>query len=520
MARVPEEDCERSQAARPAWRLGALLLGPVLFAVALWGIPAQADLSPAGKRVLALAVLMAWWWITEAIPVPATALLPLVFLPLLKVQPIRDVASCYADSTIFLFMGGFFLAVSMERWGLHRRLALHVIRLVGSNPRTLVLGFMVATAALSMWISNTATALMMYPLALALIAHLGHGGRALEERSYARLKIALMLGVAYGASIGGIGTLIGTPPNLIFAAQLARLFPEAPPFGFLEWMKVGLPFVLLFLPLSWLVLTRLVFPLGKESVAQGRQLVKEELARLGRPSRGEWLAGMVFLLTALAWVSRADVDFGAVRIPGWATLLGVGALVNDATVAMAAAVLLFLLPVDLGRREFVLDWQTARGIPWGVLILFGGGIALAGAFESCGLAAWVGHRLSLLRTLPPLVFVVMVCLTITFLTEVTSNTAVASIFIPVLAAAGVAVGIHPLLLMIPGAISASCAFMLPVATPPNAIVFASGHVSIPQMARAGVLLNFLGVILVTLVVFLVAVPAFGIKMGTLPTWAH
>lgn len=520
MALVAEENGERSQPARAAWQLAAMLLGPVLFVVALWGIPAQADLSLAGRRVLAVAVLMAWWWITEAIPVPATALLPLVLLPLLKVQPMREVASCYADSTIFLFMGGFFLAVSMERWGLHRRLALHVIRLLGSNPRTLVLGFMAATAALSMWISNTATTLMMYPLALALLAHLDQASSAVGEQSSARLKTALMLGVAYGASIGGIGTLIGTPPNVIFAAQLARLFPDAPPFGFLDWMKVGLPFVLLFLPLSWLILTRLTFPLAKESVAQGRQLVREELARLGRPSRGEWLVGVVFLLTALAWVSRADVDLGSKRILGWATLLGVGTVVDDATIAMAAAVLLFVLPVNLGQRVFVLDWQTARGIPWGVLILFGGGIALAGAFESSGLAAWVGGRLSLLRPLPPLVFVVMVCLTTTFLTEVTSNTAVASIFTPVLAATGVAVGIHPLLLMIPGAISASCAFMLPVATPPNAIVFASGQVSIPQMARAGVLLNFLGVILVTLVVFLVAVPAFGIKMGTLPAWAH
>jgi sodium-dependent dicarboxylate transporter 2/3/5 len=468
--------------------------------------------------VLALAVLMAWWWITEAIPVPATALLPLVLLPLLRVQPMGQVAACYADSNIFLFMGGFFLAVTMERWGLHRRLALQVIRLIGSNPRTLVLGFMVATGALSMWISNTATTLMMYPLALALILHLEQTGVA--EHSHARLKTALMLGVAYAASIGGIGTLVGTPPNVIFAAQMARLFPNAPPFGFLDWMKVGLPFVLVFLPLTWLLLTRVLLPLGKAGVVEGREVVREELARLGPPSRGEWLAGMVFVLTALAWVTRSDLDFGGVRLPGWATLLGIGAQVNDATVAMMAAVLLFVLPVDLRCRQFLLDWQTARGIPWGVLLLFGGGIALAGAFESSGLASWVGHKLSLFRSLPPVVFVMVVCLVITFLTEVTSNTAIATIFTPVLGATAVAVGINPLLLMIPGAISASCAFMLPVATPPNAIVFASGHVSIPQMARAGVLLNFLGVIVVTLVVYLVAVPAFGIKMGMLPTWAR
>ncbi|MBC7186130.1 MAG: SLC13/DASS family transporter [Calditrichaeota bacterium] len=496
------------------------MAGPVLFLGVLWGVPAGADLSAAGHRVLALAALMAWWWITEAIPVPATALLPLALLPVLGVQPVREVAASYGDSNIFLFMGGFFLAVTMQRWGLHRRLALHVIRLIGSNPRTLVLGFMVATAALSMWISNTATTLMMYPIALALVLHLDEGSAPEDARARARLKTALMLGVAYAASIGGIGTLIGTPPNIILVAQLTRLFPKAPTIGFLDWLKVGLPFVALFLPLSWLLLTRVVLPLGKQGLGGGRQAVRQEIERLGRPSRGEWLVGLVFVLTALAWVWRSDVELGAVHIPGWASLLGLGAKVNDATVAMVAAVLLFVVPVDFRRREFLLDWETARGIPWGVLLLFGGGIALAGAFESSGLAAWVGHRLSLLRSLPPLVLVSLVCLVTTFVTEVTSNTAVASIFTPVLGATAVAVGMHPLLLMIPSAISASCAFMLPVATPPNAIVFASGHVSIPQMARAGVLLNLLGVILVTLVVYVVAVPAFGIKMGVLPTWAR
>jgi sodium-dependent dicarboxylate transporter 2/3/5 len=337
----------------------------LLFLGVLWGVEAGADLSAAGHRVLALAALMAWWWITEAVPVPATALLPLALLPVLGVQPAREVAASYGDSNVFLFMGGFFLAVTMQRWGLHRRLALHVIRLIGSNPRTLVLGFMVATAALSMWISNTATTLMMYPIALALVLHLDEGSAAEEAPARARLKTALMLGVAYAASIGGIGTLIGTPPNIILVAQLTRLFPKAPTIGFLDWLKVGLPFVVLFLPLSGLLLTRVVLPLGRGSLGGGRQAIRQEIAQLGRPSRGEWLVGLVFVITALAWVWRSDVEVGAVRIPGWASLLGLGAKVNDASVAMVAAVLLFILPVNFRRREFFLDWETARGIPWG-----------------------------------------------------------------------------------------------------------------------------------------------------------
>ncbi|MDZ7412881.1 MAG: DASS family sodium-coupled anion symporter [candidate division KSB1 bacterium] len=511
-------DGDQAAVARRLWKWCALAAGPILFVGVLWGLRGTMGLEPAAHRVLALGALMAWWWITEAVPVPATALLPLVILPALRVQPMHEVAVSYGDSTIFLFMGGFFLAATMQRWGLHKRLALHVIRLMGTNPRTLVLSFMIAAAALSMWISNTATTLMMYPIALALVLHLGEGSAAVDERQRTRLRTALMLGVAYGSSIGGIGTLIGTPPNLIFVAQLRRLFPQAPAIGFLDWMKVGMPLVVLFLPLSWLVLTRIVLPVGKERIAGGREVLAQELAKLGRPSRGEWLVAGLFVLTALAWVGRADIDLGFLRIPGWAGLLGVGGTVNDATVAMTTAVLLFALPVDVKKGQFLLDWETARGIPWGVLILFGGGIALAGAFEHSGLATWVAERLRSLGSLPPVLLTMLVCLTVTFLTEVTSNTAIASIFMPVLGAAAVAVRMNPLLLMVPGAITASCAFMLPVATPPNAVVFASGYLTIPQMAKAGVLLNFLGVILVTLVVYAVAIPAFGIKVGQVPAW--
>ncbi len=509
---------EKGDPKYPYWKWGALVAGPILFVAILWWLPGSLGLERPARRVLALAVLMAWWWITEVIPVPATALLPLALLPMLGVQPVQEVAACYGDPTVFLFMGGFFLAVAMQRWGLHRRLALHVISLLGTNPRTVVLGFMIAAAGVSMWISNTATTLMMYPIALALVAHLGEGSSVADRKRRAHLRTALMLGVAYAASIGGIGTLIGTPPNLIFAAQLRRLFPQAPTIGFLEWMKVGIPLVVLFLPLSWLVLTRVALPVGRERIEGGREVVEKELAKLGRPCRGEWMVGTVFVVTALGWVGRADIDLGFLHIRGWASLLGVGSSVGDATVAIIAALLLFALPASLEKGQFLLDWHTARGIPWGVLILFGGGIALANAFEHSGLAAWVAGELRLLGALPPVLLTAAVCLVVTFLTEVTSNTAIASIFTPVLGAAAVAVGMNPLLLMVPGAISASCAFMLPVATPPNAVVFASGQVTVRQMAKAGLLLNFLGVFLVTLVVYTVAVPVFGIKIGQVPAW--
>jgi sodium-dependent dicarboxylate transporter 2/3/5 len=306
----------------------------------------------------------------------------------------------------------------------------------------------------------------------------------------------------------------------VFASQLNQIFPDAPEIGFFQWMKVGVPLVIFFLPLAWLFITRIALPVKKDKLSGGRELIDSEISKLGKASKGEKLTLLMFIMTALGWIFRQDIQFGLFTIPGWSRFLGKTAFVNDSTVAIFAAVLLFVIPVSLKKGQFLLDWDHARRIPWGILILFGGGIALAGGFEVTGLAMWVGSKLELFIHMPTILLILCVCLMLTFLTEVTSNTAISTIFMPILAATAVATKLHPLLLMVPAAMSASCAFMLPVATPPNAIVFASGNVTVPQMARTGFAMNLLGAILITLLVYSVAIPVFHIVIGALPKWAY
>jgi sodium-dependent dicarboxylate transporter 2/3/5 len=408
--------------------------------------------------------------------------------------------------------------MAMQKWQLHRRLALHIVRLIGASPRRLVLGFMCATGFISMWISNTATTMMMYPIALAVILQLTPEQEGGFTPAHINFRTCVMLAIAYAASIGGLGTLIGTPPNIIFAGSVRKLFPEAPPVDFLQWLAFGVPLILLFLPIAWLMLTRLLFPVAADLFTGGRDLIDIEIKKLGRMSIGERGILVIFLLTALAWVFRVDLELGFATIPGWASRLGLAEKVSDATVAMIAGTVLFFIPVSFRRGEFLLDWPTAVKIPWGVLLLFGGGIAMSAGFKSTGLSTWLGERLATLGDWPPLAMIITVCLVVTFLTEVTSNTATATIFMPIMAATAQALHLHPFLLMIPAAISASCAFMLPVATPPNAIVFASGYVTVPQMARAGIWLNLIGVVLVATILYLLVVPVFQIDFSSLPSW--
>jgi len=484
-----------------------LVLGLLLFAVLL-ARPAPPGMTPEAARAAAVALLMATWWITEAIPIAATALLPIALYPLLGVMGGKATAKAYGDHNVFLFMGGFFIAMAMQKWNLHKRIALAIVSVVGDSPRTIMLGFMCATAFLSMWISNTATTMMMIPIAIAVLS------QAAEEVRKGSFAPALMLGVAYSASIGGLGTLIGTPPNVIFAGAVEKLFPEMGEIGFLRWMTAAVPLVVLFLPITWIYLTRVAFrvPSGRDCrVAGGKSAVRQELAALGKMSRGERYTLTVFILTALGWAFRRDIDLGAFVIPGWSDLLGIADLVTDATVAIFAAIVLFALPVDLKKGEFALDWNWASRIPWGVLLLFGGGFALAASFRETGLDQWVGDWLKAAAGLPTVLLMLLVCLMMTFLTELTSNTATASMAMPVLGSTAAVAGLNPLLLMIPATLSASCAFMLPVATPPNAIVFGSGSVTIPQMARTGLGLNIIGALLVTGVTYCVAVPVFGIS---------
>jgi sodium-dependent dicarboxylate transporter 2/3/5 len=496
-----------------------LLLGLPLFFLLLW--PALTPgLSEAGRRLLATSGLMAFWWITEAIPIPATALLPMCLYPLLGILPMTEVTRNYGDETIFLFLGGFLIAMAMQRWHLHRRLALHIVRLIGAAPRRLVLGFMCATAFLSMWISNTATTMMMYPIALAVILQLASEPGDGLTAAHKNFRTCMMLAIAYAASIGGLGTLIGTPPNIIFAGSVRKLFPEAPPVDFLHWLAFGLPLIVVFLPLAWLLLTRLLFPVTSDLFTGGRDLIAGEIKKLGRMSAGERGVLVIFLLTAFAWIFRVDLELGFLTIPGWASRLGLADKISDATVAMIAGTLLFLIPVNFRRGEFLLDWATAIKIPWGILLLFGGGIAMSAGFKSTGLSFWLGERLAGLGDWPPLAMILAVTALVAFLTEVTSNTATATIFMPIMAATAQALNLHPFLLMIPAAIAASCAFMLPVATPPNAIVFASGHVTVPQMARAGFWFNIIAIVLITATVYLLVAPVFQIDFLSLPAWAR
>jgi sodium-dependent dicarboxylate transporter 2/3/5 len=481
----------------------------------------------------AMTALVGCWWIFVAIPIPATSLLPMLLLPLLGILPIRAAAAPYADPYVFLLVGGMTIALGIERWGLHRRIALHTVRVIGTGRATIVLGFMVASALLSMWIANTASTLMLLPIAMAVVAALSELGDESSEKSRANFAAALMLGIAYSANVGGIGTPIGTPPNLVFKGQIARLFPDAPEISFGFWMLLFVPLIVVFVPAMWLVLTRVTCRFDSGGFHAGRRVIRTEIAKLG-PLRGPETAMLIiFAVTALLWMTRS-IPVGDDANYGWAWLVESwlsaddgaphrfhAGYVHDTSVALAMALLMFIIPAGRdgsGRRQFLMNWETAQRLPWGILLLFGGGFAIAAGFQASGLSLWCGKAFAELPITNPIVLTAGTCLMITFLTEITSNTATTQVMLPILARVSAAVGIHPYLMMLPATASASCAFMLPVATPPNAIVFGSGKVSMGQMVRTGIILNFIGVILVTLVIYLVAKPLLGISLDTLPTW--
>ena len=485
----PEADVPTSL----AFRLGGLALGPGLFLAVLLG----ADLgAPKRTATAAVAVLMATWWITEALPLAITALLPLVLFPALGVQPAKDVAPAYTNSIVFLFIGGFLVALCMEKWNLHRRIALGILARSGARPAGVLAGFMIATAFLSMWISNTATAMMMLPIGLAILVKWEELRGGSPRRAFA---IALMLGIPYAASIGGVATLVGTPPNMSLAGIHAQSFPDAPRIEFARWMLYATPLALVFLVATWAFLAWRMRGADEDRGAPplDTSMVREELRRLGPMTRPEGLTLAVFVGVAIAWITRAPLQLPGVTLPGWSTLLPAPKMVDDGTVAIAAAVLLFLLPSGHKPGERLLDGAILPKLPWGIVLLFGGGFALADGFQASGLSLWVGENLKLFAGLPTWALIALVCLVITFLTEVTSNTASAQILLPLLAALAIELDIDPLLLMAPGAISCSCAFMLPVATPPNAIAVGTDRLRMGDMVRAGVWLNLLGVALVT-----------------------
>jgi sodium-dependent dicarboxylate transporter 2/3/5 len=477
-------------------------------------------MSGEAQKTLAVTVLMAFWWITEALPIPATALLPLILFPFLKVDSAQEVSRQFGNRNIFLFMGGFFLAAAIEKWGLHKRIALKAVSLLGTSPKKIILGMMMGTALISMWISNTATTMMMLPIAVAIAKHAESLYTDSDVELIYTFRTALLFGIGYAASIGGIGTLIGTPPNIIFASQVHILFPDAPEISFFHWFLVGFPLVVLFLPIAWFYLTRIAHPVHVKTLPGGKALIRDRLKALGPMGRGEKYVLCVFFLTAFGWMFRRNIDLGVFTIPGWSNILGIHETVHDSTVAIFSAILLFMIPVDFKEKGFLLDWKTAVKIPWGILLLFGGGLALAHEFQATGLAQWIGSHMNALEVIPLLIAVLAVVFIIDFLTEVTSNTAVTSIFMPVLAVTSISMGVHPYLLMVAGTIAASLAFMLPVATPPNAVVFGSGYISLPQMAKTGFFMNLIGMVVTTIIVYALAVPIFHITLSRLPDWVQ
>ncbi len=483
----------------------ALAAGPALFLLVLllWTPPAGHPHAPAAAG---LALWMVAWWITEAVPLAATALLPLAVLPLAGAMSGKEIAAQYVNHVIFLFLGGFLLAAAMQRRRLHERLALHVLLRFGRfGARGLVAGAMAASWLLSMWISNTATTMMMTPILLAVLA-------GLPKEREERLAAPLLLGAAYAASIGGVATLVGTAPNLSFARILEIQFPHAPEIGFADWMRVGLPVSAAMLLVAGLAM---VLRAPKGALAAGREAIRARLAALGPMQPEERRVLAVFALTALAWITRRDLDLGAFVLPGWAHLLPEPGLVNDGVVAAIAAVALFVLPARDGR---LLDARAFAELPWDVVLLLGGGFALAYAIRTLGLASWLGEALALAH-LPAFGWMLAVGYLVVLLTEVTSNTATAETLLPIFAAAAVALHVHPLALMLPATMACSMAFMLPAATPPNAIVFGTGRVPIRTMVRHGALLALAAPLVIALVLALVAPATFG-PLAHPPAWAR
>jgi sodium-dependent dicarboxylate transporter 2/3/5 len=494
-----------------------LFLGPGLFLILVLFFDLEPG-KPIVTRMAAIAVLMAVWWITDAIPLFATALVPLVLYPLLGILSTKATAPIYVNSTIFLFLGGFIIALSMEKWNLHKRIALLIIRTIGSGPSRIVLGFMVAAAFLSMWISNTATAIMMLPIGMAIISQMEAGFGSEETHN---LTLGLMLGIAYACSAGGMATLVGTPPNLAFARIFSITFPTAKPIEFGSWFFLALPLSVAFVVVIWVFLTKIFYRVPAH-VTIDKSIVDKEYKSLGSMSYEERIVLVIFTLTAVLWVFRKDLVLGFVSIPGWSNLIPHPKLIDDGTVALFMAMLMFFIPTRSAEADtptLIGGEHVVDNMPWGIVILFGGGFALAKGFQTTGLATLIGQNFAGIGQLHPIVMVLIICFTMTFLTEVTSNTATTQMILPILASVAVQNQINPLLLMIPATLSASCAFMMPIATPPNAIVFGSGRIRIADMAKTGIIINLIGVIMVTLLYF-IGPAIFNIEPNVFPEWAQ
>jgi sodium-dependent dicarboxylate transporter 2/3/5 len=467
------------------------ILGPVVFFLMLLMGDAQQAMDPVAWRTAAIGLWMAIWWATEAIPVPVTAFLPIVAFQPLGITTMSEATRHYANPVIYLFLGGFILALAMERCNLHRRIALAILDRTGTDGKRLVGGFMFVCALLSMWMTNTSTTMMLLPIVLSVITVMLDNVPDLSPKAKTDFQVAMLLGLAYSASIGGLATLVGTPPNALLAGFMAENYDIH--IGFAQWMIVGIPVSLLMLPLAWFALTRFLYPVNIPANDAVDRHLHELKRQMGPMTAAELRVACVFFVVVACWMLRPLV----------AEKLGITGL-SDAGIVMTAAVLLFVLPARELGSERLMTWDEVGRLPWGVLVLFGGGLSLAAAVSGSGLALWLGESLAPLGALGTVVLVVAAVALVIFLTELTSNLATTATLLPVMGAIALQVGVPPLLLTVPITIAASCAFMLPVATPPNAIVFATGTLKIPQMVRAGIFLNLVGIVIVTLIGMVVA----------------
>lgn len=499
---------------RKIWQKIGFYLGPVLFLIMFFFQPSnviegggKGTMTPEAWKVASCAVWMAIWWVTEAVPIPITSLLPIPLFFLLNVsnstpKSTQDILAPYADPVIYLFLGGFILAIGMEKWNLHKRVALNIIRVIGTKPSQILLGFIVATAFISMWASNASTTIMMLPIAITVIDLIKSKTDESHKKQIENFAIAMMLCIAYGASIGGLGTLIGTPPNALMKAFFDKNGIDS--INFANWLYFGITLLFIAIPLTYFIIVKLVYPVKLDEIPGTKEIIEEEIRKLGKMTRAEALTLSVIVLTASAWIFRGAYE----HVPYIKNNL------KDGVIAMTGGLALFIIPVDWRKNKFLLGWSDMKAIPWDVLLLFGGGLSLAGAVDRSGLSLWMGDwTKGFLEGQTNIILIVFVITAIVlFLTEFTSNTATITLFLPIGFGIAKALDVDPRIILIPATIASSCAFMLPVGTPPNAIVFSSGYVKIPQMAKAGIWMNILFVFIITTLVFTLGVRIFDIQL--------
>ena len=476
-----------------------LILGPLTFFVFL--IFGQFEgLSNSGQSVLASTLWIAIWWVTETIPIAATALLPIILFPLSQGMELPTTTESYGHKYVFLYLGGFLIAIGIEKWNLHKRIAINIISFIGTDVRKVILGFMIATAFLSMWISNTATSVMMLPIGVAIIKQLKDNPASLENENTIFGK-ALMLGIAYSASIGGIATLIGTPPNLVMAGVISEIYNYE--ITFFKWFIFGFPISISLLFFCWYYITRVAYVFNQREFPGGRSEVNRLKNDLGPISYEEKIIAIIFALAGFCWITRSFL------------LQSILPVLDDTIIAISFGLILFVIP-SKAKTNTLLNWKDTIQLPWGVIILFGGGMAIAKAFEISGLAIWLGELMTTLNALPFFILIIFLIAAVNFLTEITSNLATTAMILPVLASLAFEIGVHPFGIMIGAAVAASCAFMLPVATPPNAIVFGSGYLKIPDMVSRGIVLNIFSIILIAVMVYFILPLLWDINLNNFP----